>query len=966
MPLGPRADLVTVPDGPGAKAPEPEESPDDPLLPARIGRFAIESRLGAGGMGVVYKAEDKQLGRKIAIKLLRSSPGDEDESDGAAKLLREAQTLAKLDHPIVVAVYVVGVLDGEVFVAMEFIEGKTLRQWLRGGPRPWREVLDAFVQAGRGLAAAHKAGLVHRDFKPENAMIDGEGRVRVLDFGLARAAGAGPPSSLVARMIRSGTSGPQTSSIAGTPAYMAPEQHLGLPCDARSDQFSFCVALYEGLYGVRPFPDGDSAQRYQAIMAGELRRPGKLAPRSGSSSALRPVGKPPKIPRWLRAAVQVGLSPVPNTRFESMDALLAALTEAPRRRRRRWVAGVIVVLMAVVAGLGWSLYVEKRDVCGEGADRVSALWAARRDAVQAAILGAGTPYAADVWTALDASMAARGGAWARLFEASCEERRRGVIGAELLDLQTACLNEQALDTEAVLRSLVDLPELARDPGAAARQAGKVFGQLDPIALCGDPFGLKARGWSVPELERAGQLDELRVRITEARSTGEMGLYRQGLTLAEEALAEARELGEPGLLAEALLRVGNLHKALTQHAEAATFLEDAHWTALASGADETAAEAASSLLVVAGYYLDDRERGRVWERQAEALLRRAPGNPRVEGSFYNNRAVVRANRGDYDGAAEDYRKAYQIYSASEEPAGVRIAVVLGNMSRVEFSRGNLAEAALRLEQSLAIRQREWGDGHPEVAITMSNLALVLTETGDLARAVELLRRALVIEETLHGPRHPKLVPTLDNLARALARAGRFDEALQLAYRALHILEAEGSRDAMMVDVLSGLGTTAALQGRFEEALPRLREALAQAQERRGAGHPDTARAQAELVEGLLLAGQPAEAPELARAALATSERSFGATAAQTYAARGLLGRALLATGDASGATILEEVQPALARGAPLARGRARAALARARAASDPELARDLAAAAAADLRAAGEGFARERAALVPAP
>ena len=168
------------------------------------------------------------------------------------------------------------------------------------------------------------------------------------------------------------------------------------------------------------------------------------------------------------------------------------------------------------------------------------------------------------------------------------------------------------------------------------------------------------------------------------------------------------------------------------------------------------------------------------------------------------------------------------------------------------------------------------------------------------------------------------------------------------------------------MLSGLGTTAALQGRFEEALPRLREALAQAQERRGAGHPDTARAQAELVEGLLLAGQPAEAPELARAALATSERSFGATAAQTYAARGLLGRALLATGDASGATILEEVQPALARGAPLACGRARAALARARAASDPELARDLAAAAAADLRAAGEGFARERAALVPAP
>jgi serine/threonine protein kinase len=360
--LGPRDDLMTVPDRPGGAKPgesaaDLEDRPNDPLLPARIGRFAINRQLATGGMGVVYEAEDRELGRKIAIKLLRTSlPGadDDDDRESVDALMREAQTLAKLDHPNVVAVHEVGRLEGEVWVAMEFIEGQTLRQWLRERPREWPEVRDALVQAGRGLAAAHRAGLVHRDFKPENAMIDVQGRVRVLDFGLARAAGTGPPSSLVARMLRSGTAGLGSTSVAGTPAYMAPEQHLGLPCDARSDQFSFCVALYEGLYGVRPFPDGDAAQRFQAIMAGELRKPVR--------------GR--KAPLWLRAALVRGLQSVPSKRFPNMDALLDALTEAPKRRRRAVVAVSLVGLSAIVAGLGLSLYVETRDACGQFTDRV--------------------------------------------------------------------------------------------------------------------------------------------------------------------------------------------------------------------------------------------------------------------------------------------------------------------------------------------------------------------------------------------------------------------------------------------------------------------------------------------------------------------------------------------------------------------------------------------------------------------
>ncbi|MBA3550177.1 MAG: protein kinase [Nannocystis sp.] len=282
----------------------------------KIGRYVIDEHLGAGAMGVVYSAHDPDLDRKVALKFLKSGQGD---PKARARLFREAQSMAKLAHPNVVTVHDVGTHGDEVFVAMEFVQGGTLRQWLDERPRGWREVVKVFGAVASGLAAAHGAGLVHRDLKPENIMIGTDERVRVMDFGLARAWESGPGEQVNAESVSSER--PQslnltrTGALLGTPAYMAPEQWEGAQTDARSDQFSFCVALWESLYGERPFRGQTRAALVLAIVEGKV----------------MPPSDPRRAPIWLRRVAERGLSVNPAARWPSMLALLSMLT-LPRHR----------------------------------------------------------------------------------------------------------------------------------------------------------------------------------------------------------------------------------------------------------------------------------------------------------------------------------------------------------------------------------------------------------------------------------------------------------------------------------------------------------------------------------------------------------------------------------------------------------------------------------------------------------
>ena len=306
-------------------------------LPAgtQVGRYVVGERVGAGAMGTVYAAHDPDLDRQVALKVMRRRSSGEELR---ARLLREGQAMARLTHPGVITVYDVGTLDDQLFVAMELVTGGTLRDWLARRPRDWREVLDVLRRAGAGLACAHASGLVHRDFKPDNVLVGDDGRVRVTDFGLARA--TRDESSDVAPLDAAGdpleATLTRTGALVGTPAYMAPEQLRGEAVDARADIFSFCVALYEALYGDRPFDGSTLVALRDAIERG----------------AVRPAPRGSRVPRGLRRALVVGLRAEPGDRYASMDALLRALDDAIPRSRTR-TALVAVAAAASVAAAAW-------------------------------------------------------------------------------------------------------------------------------------------------------------------------------------------------------------------------------------------------------------------------------------------------------------------------------------------------------------------------------------------------------------------------------------------------------------------------------------------------------------------------------------------------------------------------------------------------------------------------------------
>ena len=365
-----------------------------PASTRALGRYRIEAQIGAGGMGVVYRAHDPELDRRVAVKILHA--GAAEGSRGRQRMIREARAMARVAHPNVIHVYDVGAVDDEVFVAMELVDGVSLARWLGAAARPFAAILERFLAAGEGLAAAHRAGLVHRDFKPENVLCGADGRVRVLDFGLARAAEGGsrggessgegsgstsegevasPTDGALIGLGDLGASLTRTGAILGTPRYMAPEQCLGRPTDARSDQFSFCVALYEAAYKVPPF-GGRSVHEYlDEVVAGAVR-----APPAGSGA-----------PEWLWPVLQRGLSREPGDRFPAMAELLAALAGpaavsagAPRPERSR--GGWLGWLAVGGAAAGLALWLAVR---GGQVDAVREDGVAVEGAVQVAAASAG-------------------------------------------------------------------------------------------------------------------------------------------------------------------------------------------------------------------------------------------------------------------------------------------------------------------------------------------------------------------------------------------------------------------------------------------------------------------------------------------------------------------------------------------------------------------------------------------------
>ena len=314
-----------------------EAGPAAEDAPPSIGRYQLRAKIGAGGMGVVWRAFDPELQREVALKVL--TPDIAADELAQRRMLREARSLARLSHPHVVQVYDVGTHGEQVFLAMEYVAGRDLGAWLAEAPegsRPWRAVLERFVQAAEGLAAAHREGMVHRDFKPANVLVGDDGRVRVVDFGLARPVDAG-----ALPMLEGATT--QTGALVGTPMYMAPEQFEGKGADARSDQFAFCVALFQALFGARPFMGDNVASYVSNVVQGRI---------------VTPERRPPDMPASLQRALERGLSVSPGRRFASMEDLVAALrgSEAGAAARRSARVGALALAGILLVGAGFGAW----------------------------------------------------------------------------------------------------------------------------------------------------------------------------------------------------------------------------------------------------------------------------------------------------------------------------------------------------------------------------------------------------------------------------------------------------------------------------------------------------------------------------------------------------------------------------------------------------------------------------------
>ena len=385
-----------------------------------VGRYELRRQVGAGGMGVVYEAYDPELDRGVAVKLLHDAPGgSESRTGGQRRLLREAQAMARLAHPNVITVHDVGVHDDRVFVAMEFIEGQTLTQWRRE-VHDVQEILEVFARAAAGLQAAHDAGFVHRDFKPDNVMLGKGGELRVMDFGLARRTGAPAPVVPPTAASTSATlDETHTEGLAGTPAYMAPEQHAGRDITPRTDQFSFCVALFEALYGERPFAGETPAALAFEVLEGHVHPPPRAMAR--------------RVPRRVHHALLRGLSVDPEARFSSMRELIDALR--PRRRRAPW----IVASLVGVGGAAWVLGAGPPEATCDGAQRqMQSQWNdAARKRVHAGL--ANRPWSEDVTAATLEGLDAYADAWIEAGTGLCLQARDESISPRVFDLGMACL-----------------------------------------------------------------------------------------------------------------------------------------------------------------------------------------------------------------------------------------------------------------------------------------------------------------------------------------------------------------------------------------------------------------------------------------------------------------------------------------------------------------------------------------------
>jgi tetratricopeptide (TPR) repeat protein/predicted Ser/Thr protein kinase len=885
-----------------------------------VGRYVVLSKVGMGGMGVVYAAYDPELDRKVALKLLATASGSQTRrSERRERLLREAQALAKFSHPEIVAIHDVGEHEAGVWLAMEFIDGTTLGEWARERPRTWREVLEVMLAAGRGVAAAHAAGLIHRDLKPDNIMVGRDGRVRVMDFGLTRAQGESEPIriannqpaptiDLLAKPLTHG-------HLLGTPTYMAPEQLCRAKVTEATDQFAYCVTLWELLFGERPFAGERPSELRRSMLGNRIQHPSNRA-----------------VPSWLRRVCERGLNLEPSKRWPSMQHLLDALGRGQARARARKVVVGLACAAALVGGVALSRELERRNAvtaCAAEGATISTVWKAEtRHGIEQALRSGTATYTADIPTHLMPWLDAQAQAWQAARTEVClhadSRSRAQPWDADTLDRALWCLDDRRMEFEALVA------ELASDNPLIATRAVQAAVGLSPVDVCLDHAWL-ARMPAPPTEDRAS-IEALRAKLSRVTALKLTGNYAVGLELARESLTEAEALAWPPLTALARLRLGGLLNHSGQFEDAASTFERAYFEAAKVGAHEVAVDAATSLVFTIGMRLARHDDGRTWFHHAEVALNEfpdpqglrksillvnlanvtraagsyaeaqqlleqaielkqqalGPEHPEV-GNALSNLAVVLEAQGAYADALPLHQRALAILEKALGDRHPEVSGVLNNLADNCRLRGEFEQAKLLLERSLEIKEEALGPEHPSVASSLGNLALVLEGMEQLAEARPLLERALRIKENALGPRHPEVAATLNNLAENYRLTGEYPQALALQQRALAIKEEALGPEHMSVGMsLTNLALVHQAMGNLDEAKALDERALAIFEAKLGPDHPHLSWPLFALAEIALAQGRPADALPLAKRSLAIREQA-GSLPKDLEEARALLAK-----------------------------------------------------------------------------
>ncbi len=891
-------------------------APSAPTMPELIegtviGRnFRVGHRLGSGGMGVVYLAHDLTLDRPVAVKVQRGGEGA-----GVDRLQREATAMARLSHPHVVTVHAVGRLDDSVFVAMEYVAGGTLRGWLRAAPRPWLDALAMCRGAGEGLAAAHDAGLVHRDFKPENVLIADGGRPKVADFGLARAQDDDRPDPVETAVTASGSGSAgatrhredacppeapahgarrdvlsdrltMTGAMVGTPAYMAPEQFHG-KVDARADQFALAVVVWEALLGQRPFAGRDPRELEQAIRRGEP----AAAPRKSD------------VPRAVVQVIRRGLAADPADRFPSVRAFLAALDRAARPRRRALVAAAVVLALGGAATYALLGRGGAADPCARADAAVeAALTPALIARLDTALAGAHGDAAT-----IERIRARIHGARDHLrsiASASCQAGRVDhAVSPELFARSQACLVYRA-KVAAVL--VDDVALIGRDVAAYATKVRA----LPDATTCLDSVALAANPAAPTDASIAA-----RAELEVAATTISIDQLADAETAIDRATAAA---GADPAVAALLLRVrAQLAYARGDLDRATKLYTDAYYAGQTVDDVEVYLESLAELIRIYGDDRVDAAASEPWLRAAAAAIKKDRRRS-IVGVIGVLQALSAAadRRGDGVEAVGHAETALGLVHADADP--LQRAESEHVLAQALAGASRFPEAITHHDAAVAACDQALGAAHPTCVGFRAELALTLGESDETDRAVALglaahaalaswtntaitsranallavgvvltlvpghydeaaadMRAARDLFVQIHGPDHPLVALAEANLAVVGMKRGDHRAAIEAFERALPIQErALGPHHFEVASTCFNLGTAYLLLGELGAALPHAERATRIYAATAGdtSRHAYALRLHAELLTKL---GRAADAAPIAAAGEAMADKLPGA-------------------------------------------------------------------------------------------